>query len=186
MPLGPLSAPFQRSKFPVWGVSVPLRDLHDDRDRTPSSSIRGSHWFHDFRSLGDKFVLRHQSLDGYLFLRFFKLIILICSAGCCITWPILLPINATGGGGASQLDKLTFGNVNENDRLYAHAIVAWLFLGDYLQPTPEQPTDSPVRIHHPLRYTGAAFPGWGTPGISLHKVQCVPAIISCCSVPLRP
>jgi calcium permeable stress-gated cation channel len=84
---------------------------------------------HDFRKIDDKFVLQHQSLDGYLFLRFFKIIIFICFAGCCITWPILFSINATGGGNASQLDKLTFGNVNQNDRLYAHAVVAWLFLG---------------------------------------------------------
>jgi calcium permeable stress-gated cation channel len=92
------------------------------------------HWFHDFRLLDDQFVLRHQSLDGYLFLRFFKCIILICFVGCCITWPILFPVNATGGGEASQLDKLTFSNVNKNGRLYAHAIVAWLFLGKDTQP----------------------------------------------------
>lgn len=105
----------------------------DDRDRTPSSDQRGSNWFHDFRSLPDTFVLQHQSLDGYLFLRFFKLIILICLIGSCITWPILFPVNATGGGNAPSLDKLTFGNVEHNDRLYAHAVVAWLFLGNCLQ-----------------------------------------------------
>ena len=54
---------------------------------------------------------------------------MICFVGSCITWPILLPINATGNGGASQLDIISFSNVNDNKRLYAHAVVAWLFLG---------------------------------------------------------
>lgn len=106
-----------------------LRLMMNARHRTPSSSQRGSHWIHDFRSLHDKFVLRHQSLDGYLYLRFLKVIILMCSIGCCLTWPILFPVNATGGGEATQLDRLSFSNINDNKRLYAHAIVAWLFLG---------------------------------------------------------
>ena len=71
----------------------------------------------------------HNSLDGYLYLRFFKLLIGICLGGICITWPILFPINATGGGGQSQLDLLSFANVADSVRFYAHALVAWVFLG---------------------------------------------------------
>jgi Late exocytosis, associated with Golgi transport len=147
-----------------------VQDLYCDRDRTPSSSQEGSHWFHDFCSLGDKFVLQHQSLDGYLFLRFFKIIISICFVGSCMTWPILFPVNATGGGGASQLDKLTFSNINDNGRLYAHAIISWLFLGK----------SSVVRVYHATnlisrsrpccRYTGTIFPHWYTSGISLFAI----------------
>jgi calcium permeable stress-gated cation channel len=126
-------APFPKSKSTQQDLIISrlFTDSPHGRHRTPSSRPQGSHWFHDFRKIDDKFVLQHQSLDGYLFLRFFRIIIFICFAGCCITWPILFPINATGGGDASQLDKLTFGNVNQNDRLYAHAIVAWLFLGTF-------------------------------------------------------
>lgn len=40
-----------------------------------------------------------------------------------------MPVNATGGGDASQLDRLGFGNVRHKDRLYAHAVVAWVFFG---------------------------------------------------------
>ncbi|KPI37615.1 uncharacterized protein AB675_3932 [Cyphellophora attinorum] len=54
---------------------------------------------------------------------------IICVLGCLLTWPILLPINATGGGDDSQLDKLAFGNVVESRRLYAHATIAWVFVG---------------------------------------------------------
>lgn len=68
-------------------------------------------------------------MDAYLYLRFLKTIVLVCFVGVCITWPILMPVNATGGGDASQLDRLGFGNVRHKDRLYAHAVVAWAFFG---------------------------------------------------------
>ncbi|KIW88055.1 uncharacterized protein Z519_11165 [Cladophialophora bantiana CBS 173.52] len=99
------------------------------KDRTPSSSHTSVSWWHDFRALDDKFVLRHSSLEAYLFLRFLRLTVLICVVGCCLTWPILFPINATGGGGATQLDRISFSNVADGRRLYAHAVIAWVFFG---------------------------------------------------------
>ncbi|EXJ87523.1 hypothetical protein A1O3_04483 [Capronia epimyces CBS 606.96] len=99
------------------------------KDRTPSSSHDSVSWYHDYRVLDDKFILRHSSLEAYLFLRHLRMIILICGVGCCLTWPILLPINATGGGNSSQLDKISFSNVLGGKRLYAHAVVACVFFG---------------------------------------------------------
>lgn len=55
--------------------------------------------------------------------------IFICLVGCAITWPILMPINAVGGGSSKELDRVTIGNVYETRYLYAHAIVAWVFFG---------------------------------------------------------
>lgn len=100
-----------------------------EHDRTPQSSHSSVSWVHDFRVLRDKFVLRHSSLDGYLFLRFLRVIMIVCGLGVLLTWPILLPVNATGGGNASQLDKIAFSNVADNNRLYAHAVIAWIFFG---------------------------------------------------------
>jgi hypothetical protein len=74
-------------------------------------------------------VLQHNSLDGYFLLRYLKLSIIICVVGCCLTWPILFPINATGGGGQEQLDILSFANVEDKNRYYAHVFVAWTFIG---------------------------------------------------------
>jgi calcium permeable stress-gated cation channel len=102
------------------------------RYRTPASSRGILDWVNEFQDLDIKFVLRHNSLDAYLFLRFIKTIILICFVGCCLTWPILIPVNATGGGDATQLDRISFSNINDSNRLYAHAVVAWLFLGQSL------------------------------------------------------
>lgn len=99
------------------------------RDRTPISSLRRFEWVRTIRQLDDKFVLEHSSLDAYLYLRFLKTSVFICFVGAAITWVILFPVNATGGGDESQLDRLGFGNVRHKDRLYAHAVVAWVFFG---------------------------------------------------------
>lgn len=101
--------------------------LMRNRDRTPISSLKRFESIRTIRQLDDKFVLEHSSLDAYLYLRFLSTVVFICFVGVCITWPILLPVNATGGGDASQLDRLGFGNVHYKDRLYAHAVVAWVF-----------------------------------------------------------
>jgi hypothetical protein len=77
----------------------------------------------------DKFLLYHGSLDTYLYLRFLRTAIFICIVGCVITFPILIPINASGGGNSSQLDKISIGNVSDERKLYAHAIVACIFFG---------------------------------------------------------
>jgi calcium permeable stress-gated cation channel len=93
-------------------------------------------WVKDYRAMPDAQALRHQSLDAYLYIRFFKIVVAICSVGCCITWPVLFPVNITGGGTESQLSQLTLSNISDGNtnRLYAHAACAWLFLGLVLEP----------------------------------------------------
>jgi len=55
--------------------------------------------------------------------------VVICFVGCIITWPILFPVNATGQGGQKQLNILSFSNIKNKQRYYAHTFVAWIFLG---------------------------------------------------------
>lgn len=89
-------------------------------------------WIGAFWKIPDTHALQHQSLDAYLFLRFLRMCTVICFVGCCITWPVLFPVNATGGGGAEQLDILSFSNIDRNsqkNRYYAHALTAWVFYG---------------------------------------------------------
>ncbi|KAF5701493.1 RSN1 [Fusarium mundagurra] len=55
----------------------------------------------------------------------------ICFVALCVTWPVLLPLNATGGNGKKQLEILSYSNINIEDsekrnRLYAHCFVAWV------------------------------------------------------------
>ena len=89
-------------------------------------------WFGTFWKLPDVHALQHQSLDAYLFLRFLRMLVVIAFVGCCILWPVLFPVNATGGGGQSQLSILSYSNIDaktNKNRYYAHALSAWAFYG---------------------------------------------------------
>ncbi|KEF55528.1 uncharacterized protein A1O9_08278 [Exophiala aquamarina CBS 119918] len=97
-----------------------------ERSPTPPNTLFG--WIPFMRKIPDEYVLQHNSLDGYFLLRYLKLSVVICFVGCCLTWPILFPINATGGGGQQQLNILSFANVQDKNRYYAHTFVAWIFL----------------------------------------------------------
>lgn len=81
------------------------------------------------REVHDSDILKLHSLDAFLYLRFLKTLAIIAFVGTCITWPILFPVNATGGGGQSQLDILSFSNVDNPNRYYAHALVACVYQG---------------------------------------------------------
>jgi len=101
--------------------------LHEN-ERSPNLPDAKFGWLAPFRKIPDEFVLEHQSLDGYLYLRYFGLLAFISFVGCLITWPVLFPVNATGGGGQSQLDILSFSNVANKNRYYAHVFIAWIYL----------------------------------------------------------
>ncbi|TID26093.1 DUF221-domain-containing protein [Venturia nashicola] len=112
----------------IYAPRTFLPTLRED-EKTPSTTDGMFAWVKDFMRIPDDFVLNHQSLDQYLFLRFLKMITIMCAVGCLITWPLLLPINATGGEGESGLNAVSISNIKSPNRFYAHAIVAWLFLG---------------------------------------------------------
>ena len=82
-----------------------------------------------FFKIKDETVLHHTTLDAFLFLRYLKVLGLITFFGMCITWPVLLPLHAKGGGDKTQLDSLTMGNVAEPYMHFAHALVAYIFFG---------------------------------------------------------
>ncbi|RMZ84692.1 hypothetical protein DV737_g948, partial [Chaetothyriales sp. CBS 132003] len=103
------------------------------KDRTPVAPNSLLGWVPFVNKTPDEFVLQHNSIDGYFFLRYLKIVTIICFVGALITWPILFPVNATGGGGQKQLDILSFSNVNTSSstnkyRFLAHAFVAWIFV----------------------------------------------------------
>lgn len=79
--------------------------------------------------MSDEHILNHHSLDAFLYIRFLKMLTILSFVGACITWPVLFPVNATGGKGQSGLDKISFSNVIDGPRYFAHAIMAWVFFG---------------------------------------------------------
>lgn len=118
-----------RRKYTRYYAPRTLTGTVRENERSPPTTTGLLNWISTMYKLPDTYVLQHHSLDAYLFLRYLKLIVVICFVGCCITWPILFPINATGGGGRAQFDILTMSNVDNKARYFAHAFVAWIFLG---------------------------------------------------------
>lgn len=122
---------FRKSFRRVYAPRTYLNHLGEQR-QTPAPKAGLFGWVTDFKNLKDEYILDHQSIDGYLFVRFFKMMIVLSFLGAVITWPVLFPVNATGGNGQEQFDLLSFSNVNPNgvnaNRYYAHAIVAAIFL----------------------------------------------------------
>ena len=106
-----------------------------EQERTPKLSRSLVGWFKEMMAIPDTWVLNHQSIDGYLLLRFLRILTTICFVGCCITWPILFPVNATGGNQQVQLNVVGFQNIKpyyNNPRLYAHTFVGWIFFSEFL------------------------------------------------------
>ncbi|KAI5868551.1 DUF221-domain-containing protein [Durotheca rogersii] len=101
-------------------------------ERSPALPGGLFNWIGPFLKISDLHPLQHQSLDAYLFLRFMRILVIICFVGCCILWPVLFPVNATGSGGAEQIDILSYSNVDQrtqSNRYYAHTFMAWIFYG---------------------------------------------------------
>jgi hypothetical protein len=98
--------------------------------RTPDSPTGAWNWIKAMYKIPDTYVLQHHSMDAYLMLRFLKLCSVILFVGCCITFPILWPVNATGGGGQEQLNLLSISNIADDQygRYFAHCFVCWIFV----------------------------------------------------------
>ncbi|KAJ5807439.1 hypothetical protein N7447_010895 [Penicillium robsamsonii] len=98
--------------------------------RTPDSPTGSWDWIKAMYRLPDTYVLQHHSMDAYLMLRFLKLCSVMLLVGCCITFPILWPVNATGGGNKIQLNMLSISNIADTQygRYYAHCFLAWIFV----------------------------------------------------------
>ncbi|KAK9475128.1 uncharacterized protein V1510DRAFT_359607 [Dipodascopsis tothii] len=86
-------------------------------------------WIKSLVTKPDAYVLRQTGLDGYFFLRYLKFIIFVTFFGVVVTYPILLPLNATSNGQQHGLDILTFSNVSQKNRLFAHVFLAWIYYG---------------------------------------------------------
>lgn len=117
---------FRRTQRRWYAPRSYLPDIHEHQ-RSPELPSGWVNWLGTFLKIEDNHVLHHSSLDGYLFLRFLRVLAATCLTGCVITWPILLPLHATGGNGNTELDILSFSNVKNPSRYYANAIVACVY-----------------------------------------------------------
>ncbi|KAM0278279.1 hypothetical protein ACHAQH_005292 [Verticillium albo-atrum] len=119
---------FRRKVQRVYSPRSILHSLFAEERSTPLPQ-GWFNWLKPFWKEGDDFVLNHSSLDAFLFLRYLKVLSLICFVGCCIVWPVLMPLHATGGNGLAELESVTIGNVSDPKSFFAHVAVAWVFFG---------------------------------------------------------
>ncbi|KAF8463896.1 phosphate metabolism protein [Kalaharituber pfeilii] len=84
-------------------------------------------WIGGIGRADDTAILQASGLDGYFFLRYLKKARMISVAGCLFVFPILFPINITGGGGQQGLDILSFSNCAKKERYWAHLFVGIFF-----------------------------------------------------------
>lgn len=75
------------------------------------------------------YILEQTGPDGYFFLRYLLEFCFICFLGCLLVWPVIFPIDATNSNHNKQLDILTYGNVKNKWRYFAHVFISWLFFG---------------------------------------------------------
>ncbi|KAM0257337.1 hypothetical protein ACHAQJ_004424 [Trichoderma viride] len=116
--------------FAPVAIYLSLCFLQYPEKPTPELPSGLFNWIIPFYKIPDTYVLNHGSLDAYFFLRYLKVLRNISLVGCCIVWPVLFPIHGTGGNHLTQLELLTIGNViTGSSKLWAHAVVAWLFFG---------------------------------------------------------
>ncbi|KAF3994069.1 hypothetical protein FT663_00089 [Candidozyma haemuli var. vulneris] len=94
-------------------------------DPLPADPVR---WIFVLLTKPHSFILQQCGMDGYFFLRYLIMCGLIFLFGM-LTWIILLPVNATNGHGHEGLDQLSFANVANPRRYYAHAFMSWFFYG---------------------------------------------------------
>lgn len=100
--------------------------------RSPKMSDSKFGWISDFMHVPDEYVLSHNGIDGYFFLRFFKGLVLICAVGWPLTWAVLMAVYGTSHAGQMQFDKIDFSNIDtkvDGLRLYAPTFVSWVYYG---------------------------------------------------------
>ncbi|KFY69376.1 hypothetical protein V496_00311 [Pseudogymnoascus sp. VKM F-4515 (FW-2607)] len=118
-----------RTRYPrVYSPRTILSSL-ESHERPKKLPTGWFNWFKPLFKTPDLDVLHKSSIDGFLFLRFLRVLCVICLFGACVTWPVLFPLHILGGGNGSQLDSLTFGNVKEPSWYFVHAFLAWIFFG---------------------------------------------------------
>ncbi|KAF3904142.1 hypothetical protein AA313_de0204409 [Arthrobotrys entomopaga] len=89
-------------------------------------------WVGPLVKINESYVIEKTSLDSYFFLRYLKISIVMTLVGCFITWPVLFPLNLTGGAGQQQLDSLAMGNVRKTDHknwYWGHILIAYVYFG---------------------------------------------------------
>lgn len=105
-----------------------IKTIKDEErtERVPSGYFR---WVPFLLTRPHSFLIQHASLDGYFYLRYIALGAGFSLLGIILLYPIILPVNATNGRNYKGFELLSFANVTNKNRFYAHVFLSWIFFG---------------------------------------------------------
>ncbi|KAK4450859.1 hypothetical protein QBC34DRAFT_60151 [Podospora aff. communis PSN243] len=118
-----------RKKCPRVYAPRTFASLRGPERPTPPLPDGLFNWIIPFLKIDNNYILNNCSLDAFFFLRFLRVLSIICLVGVISAWPILLPVHGTGGNRLLELERLTIGNIKLPSRYFAHTAVAWFFFG---------------------------------------------------------
>lgn len=100
-----------------------------DNERTEEVPAGYFAWLPFLLRKSHSYMIHHVGLDAYLFLRYLSVFFSVSLLGCIILFPILLPVNATNGYDLEGFELLSFSNVENKNRFYAHVFLSWIYFG---------------------------------------------------------
>lgn len=103
--------------------------LLPDHLKAPPLSKSSFGWIIDLLTRPKNFIIQQTGIDGYFFLRYLKLWTYVGFFGGLILWPILFAVNASGGGGKSGFDIISYSNNTHKWRVFANLFCSWAFFG---------------------------------------------------------
>lgn len=122
---------FLRPKYRRVYEPRSLTDVQTVKEEERADSVPDSTfgWIPYLLGKPHSFLMQHASIDGYFLLRYVGITASLSLITCFLLFPILLPVNATNGRGYEGFELLSFANVTNHNRFYAHVFLSWIFFG---------------------------------------------------------
>ncbi|KAF9159095.1 hypothetical protein DFQ26_006920 [Actinomortierella ambigua] len=100
---------------------------------SPPMSTKFLGWIIPTLRLSDEFYINNVGLDAVMFLRFLKMCLQFCLFNAIVVGTILLPIHYYGGGGQSEVLRLSVANIeNDSNILWTHVFMAYVVTGSWM------------------------------------------------------
>ncbi|KAJ2643679.1 phosphate metabolism protein 7 [Coemansia sp. RSA 1694] len=97
--------------------------------RSSAVSNKPLAWLLAIFKVRDEEIIARVGLDTYMFLRFMRTMFIIFFVLSILSLVTILPVNITGGGGQTGLNKLTMGNVPpQSTKLWVHIVFFNVFV----------------------------------------------------------
>ncbi|RUS15238.1 hypothetical protein BC937DRAFT_92716 [Endogone sp. FLAS-F59071] len=104
------------------------KNVYSPRTKRSSEIPKGIFaWIKPVIGVPDDVLLEKVGIDHYLFIRFFRMCFFLFSAFAVVALLLLVPLNAVAEDNSPGLKLITFGNVLDTNRLWAHSLLTIIF-----------------------------------------------------------